>query len=268
MDLLEASKVPPQRRKKPKLEGLFVLEAVMGSDTLEKQQRRQTRTQRLTILSTIVLFGFVMLLCYGLYVYVFIPVADIVNPLEDGTARQPKIPEEKRDQYKHLQKTIQVKNVYDFTVSLFHENTEEYGEHSLIGDYLDDVGKGATVSLQSLPGDVIFATEVNGIRRLEEFEVGTQRSDIYIVGSTNYASSIFDPSVDVEKIKKDINMEMEKVRNELGKLAEKSKNRISVQERLQRASEGAGSVNPDLKFSNQVFDRDLSHLHSDGKKEE
>merc|ERR1711871_248952 len=116
----------------------------------------------------------------------------------------PKIPREKRDQHKHLFRTIKVRNDYEFAVSLFHENIEEYGEHSLIGDYLDDVSAGATVSLQTLLGDVIFATEINGIRRLEEFKVITKRSDLYVLGSKNYASSIFDPSLDADEIKRDI----------------------------------------------------------------
>lgn len=240
----------------------------MGSDTLEKQQRREVRTVRLTILSTVVLFSFVLLLCYGLYVYVFIPVADIVSPLEDGTARQPKIPREKRDHHKHLYRTIKVKNDYDFTVSLFHEDIEEYGEHSLIGDYLDDVSAGATTSLQTLLGDVIFATEVNGIRRLEEFEVITKRSDLYILGSTNYASSIFDPSIDVGKIKTDISNEMERVRGELSKLAERgdrARGGLEERDRIEDISRNS-MTEPDLKFSNEVFDRDLSHLTKEEKK--
>ena len=239
----------------------------MGSDTLEKQQRREARTVRLTILSTVLLFGFILLLCYGLYAYVYIPIADIVSPLDDGGVRQPKIQKESRDQQRHLSRTIKVKNDYKFTISLFHGNIEE---PSSIGEYLDDVNAGETVNLQTFLGDVIFATEVNGIRRLEEFKVITKRSDFYILGSKNYASSIFDPSLDVDEIKRDIHKEMERVRGELGKLARYSDRGRSNLEGRQRLDEVGKNFDrePDLKFSNEVFEKDFSHLLDERKKKE
>ena len=62
---------------------------------------------------------------------------------------------------------IKLRNEFPFTISLFFDNEAEYGKNSVIGDYLDDLGTNADIDILALTGHTVFATEVNGLSRID-----------------------------------------------------------------------------------------------------
>lgn len=76
---------------------------------------------------------------------------------------------------------IKLKNAFPFTISLFFDNEADYGKDSVIGDYLDDLATGTTIDILALTGHQLFATEVDGLQRLDE-KTFTDTKDLYIFG--------------------------------------------------------------------------------------
>ena len=76
---------------------------------------------------------------------------------------------------------VKIVNEFPFAISIFFEDQQEYGTDSVLGNYLDDLGPSTTIDILAMSGHRIFATEVNGLKRIQT-KVIIDSEDAYVFG--------------------------------------------------------------------------------------